>query len=127
MSCRPRMRPISLLGALFMWLSYVAGGHWYVNFYGPVKALINAGPWPFAHGFVMETKEHLFLSLLLLSTYLPIAGFGLTAGRAKLKVVVLWMSGWVVVLGLSMEGAGALVSMGAKVALLAAQAQGIPP
>jgi len=124
---RPRMRLFSLGCAVLMWLSCIVGGYWYVRFYGADKALINAGPWPFAHGFFMETKEHLFFSLLLLSTYLPIAVYSLPPGKSSLKPVVLWVSAWIVVLGLSMEGAGALISMGAKVALLSSQTMGISP
>ncbi|MFZ3206811.1 MAG: hypothetical protein WA161_23465 [Pseudomonas sp.] len=122
-----RIRVVSLAAALFMWLSYLLGGYWYVRYYGADKALINAGPWPFAHSFFMETKEHLFLSLLLLATYLPIAAFGLTAGRSQVRVLVLWVAAWIVLLGLSMEGAGAFVSMGVKVALLGKTITGMSP
>ncbi|GGB92468.1 hypothetical protein GCM10011352_18160 [Marinobacterium zhoushanense] len=122
-----RLRLLSLAGTLLMWLSYLVGGYWYVVYYGADKALIKAGPWPFAHSFFMEVKEHLFFSLLLMSTYLPIAVFGLTAGRVGLKPVVLWVSAWIVVLGLAMEGAGAFISMGTKVALLATQSMGETP
>lgn len=124
---RVRMRWVSLFCALLMWLSYIVGGYWYVNFYAADKALIIAGPWPFAHSFFMEVKEHLFFSLLLLATYLPIAVFSLSAGRSALRGVVLWVSAWIVLLGLGMEGAGAFVSMGAKVALLATEATGTLP
>ena len=70
-----RIRSASVLVAIFMWLTYIIGGYWYVVFYGEEKAIIKAGPWPFSHSFFMETKEHLFLMLLLLATYLPIAAW----------------------------------------------------
>jgi len=124
---RGRLRTMSLVSAGLMWLSYLVGGYWYVVYYAADKALINAGPWPFAHGFFMEVKEHIFFSLLLLSTYLPIAVFSLTSGKLALKPVVLWVSAWIVVLGLAMEGAGAVISMGAKMALLATQSMGTTP
>ncbi|MBV1788092.1 hypothetical protein KQ940_08490 [Marinobacterium sp. D7] len=124
---RGRLRMMSLACAGLVWLSYLVGGYWYVVYYAADKALIKAGPWPFAHGFVMEVKEHIFFSMLLLSSYLPIAVFSLTAGKQALKPVVLWVSAWIVVLGLTMEGAGAFISMGAKVALLATQSTGDTP
>ena len=44
------------------WLSYFVGGYYYVNSYGPVKAVITKGPWSWAHKIFMETKEHIFLA-----------------------------------------------------------------
>ena len=67
----------------------------------------------------METKEHVFLMLLLLATYLPIAASGDIIGKKSTRSVVQWSSALVVLIGLAMEGAGAFISMGAKVALLA--------
>lgn len=122
-----RIRVVSLATALFMWLSYLLGGYWYVRYYGADKALINAGPWPFAHSLFMETKEHLFFSLLLLATYLPLAAFGLPPGKSQVRGLVLCVAAWIVLLGLSMEGAGAFIGMGVKVALLAKTITGMSP
>lgn len=116
-----RIRSVGMLAAVLMWLAYIVGGYWYVNFYAPDKALINAGPWPFSHGFFMETKEHVFLMLVLLSTFLAIAVRGEIVTAKPLRNLVLWVSGLVVAMGLAMEGAGAFISMGVKVALLAKQ------
>lgn len=119
-----RVRVASLGCAVLMWLSYLVGGYWYVLFYGADKALINSGPWPFAHSFFMETKEHVFFAVLLMASYLPVAAFSLSANRAA-RAVVLSVAGLIVLLGLAMEGAGAFVSMGAKVALLGKAAAGM--
>ena len=116
-----RLRIASVAVALLMWLAFIVGGYWYVVFYGADKAIIKAGPWPFAHGFFMETKEHIFLMLLLLATFLPVAAYGEIVKKQGLRNVVLWSSALVVLMGLAMEGAGAFISMGAKVALLAKQ------
>ncbi len=113
-----RLRQVSVLAAVLLWLAYIVGGYWYVVYYGGDKALIKAGPWPFAHGFVMETKEHLFLTLLLLGTFLPIAAYGDVVRKKVTRKLVLWTSALVVLMGLAMEGAGAIVGMGVKVALL---------
>ena len=102
-----------------MWLAYLVGGYWYVVFYGADKALIKSGPWPFAHGLFMESKEHVFLSLLLVATLLPVAAFADLRGSAAARRLACWSALLVAGLGLAMEGAGAVVAMGAKAALLA--------
>jgi len=116
-----RLRNASVLVAVFIWLAFIVGGYWYVVFYGADKTIIKAGPWPFAHGIFMETKEHLFLTLLLLATFLPIAAFGEVVQKRVTRNLVLWTSALVVFIGLAMEGAGAIISMGAKLALQANQ------
>jgi len=114
-----RLRNAGVLVAVLVWLAYIIGGYWYVVYYGGDKAIIKAGPWPFAHSFFMETKEHLFITLLLLASYLPIATFGDVVNKPGTRNLVLWTSALVVLMGLAMEGAGAFISMGAKVALIA--------
>lgn len=114
-----RIRTASVLVTILMWLAYIVGGYWYVVYYGGDKEIIKAGPWPFAHGFFMETKEHLFFMLLLLATFLPIAAYGDVVRKQAARTVVLWTSALVVLMSLAMEGAGAFISMGVKVALLA--------
>ncbi|UTV30977.1 hypothetical protein [Photobacterium atrarenae] len=114
-----RIRIATLLVAVLIWLSYLIGGYWYVTFYGADKALIKAGPWSFAHSFFMEAKEHIFLMLLLLATFLPIAAFGDIAHDRSKRHLVLWTAALVIILSLAMEGAGAVISMGLKVSLLA--------
>lgn len=114
-----RVRSISKLAAVLMWLTYVVGGYWYVTYYGADKAIIKAGPWPFAHSLFMESKEHLFLMLIMLATFLPIAASGGVWNKPGNRVLVLWTSALIVLMSLAMEGAGALINMGVKVALLA--------
>ena len=116
-----RIRNASVLTAVLIWLAYIVGGYWYVVYYGGDKAIIKTGPWPFSHGFFMETKEHLFMMLLVLATFLPIAAYADVVKKQATRSLVLWTSALVVLMGLAMEGAGALISMGVKVALLAKQ------
>ena len=119
-----RIKNISILCAVLIWLTYLIGGYWYVVHYAPEKAIIKEGPWPYAHGFFMEVKEHVFLMLLLLATYLPIAASGnLVASKAARKVV-LWVSGLIVPISLSMEGSGAIIAIAVKIGLLFKQSQG---
>jgi hypothetical protein len=114
-----RIRTMSLAVALFMWLAYLIGGYWYVTFYSTDKALILKGPWPFAHNFFMEMKEHVALMLLLLATYLPIAASNNLFSNKFARSVVLYVAGLIVLIGMALDGYGAIIGMGAKVALLA--------
>jgi hypothetical protein len=114
-----RIKRMSWLAAIVMWLGFLIGGYWYVVYYKADKNIILKGPWPFAHSFFMETKEHLVVMLLLLATYLPIvASNDLPANRGA-RQLMLWLSGMVALLALLAEGEGALIAMGVKMGLLA--------
>src|SRR3989344_3093335 len=67
-----RIRLASLAVPLFMVLTWITGGYWYVLYYAQDKATILNGPWPFVHNIIMETKEHVFFITLILSLLLPI-------------------------------------------------------
>jgi len=118
---RKRIRILSRAAAVFMWLAFLVGGYWYVVFYPADKALILKGPWPFAHSYFMETKEHLVILLLLLATFLPIAASNNLATNPAARRLVLWLTAGIALLGLMIEGHGAVIAMGVKVALLAGQ------
>ena|ERR1039457_14734 len=115
-----RIRKMSCAAAVFMWLAFLIAGYWYVFSYPADKAIILKGPWPFAHNFFMETKEHLVILLLMLVTYLPVAAAGNLSSNKDARRVVLWVAGLVVLLALTMEGEGATIAMGVKMGLLAA-------
>jgi hypothetical protein len=115
----PRIKWLSRAVALFMWLSFFLGGYWYVVDYKADKALILKGPWPFAHDFFMETKEHFVITLLLLATYLPIAAANNLTANQEARKLVLWTTASVAILALMAEGHGAIIAVGVKVALLA--------
>ena len=114
-----RIRIMSRMAAVFMWLAFVVAGYWYVVFYKTDKAIILKGPWPFAHNFFMESKEHLVILLLMLVTYLPIAAAGNLSASKDARRMVLWVAGIIVLLALMMEGDGAVIAMGVKMGLLA--------
>jgi hypothetical protein len=115
-----RVKQLTLLTVALFVLSYAVGGYWYVAHYAPEKALILAGPWPWAHKFFMEVKEHLFFILLLLSFYLPFLVYSEKLLESPgLKKITLTVLGVMLVLGLTMDGFGAIIAMGAKVATLA--------
>ena len=113
-----RIKNVSLLCALLMWLTYFLGGYWYLVYYAADKAIIKAGPWAFGHGFFMETKEHVFLMLILLATFLPIVASNNLAVDKGARKLALWVSGLIVPISLSMEGSGAVISIAVKVGLL---------
>ena len=118
---RARIQRVALLAAIFIWLSYLAGGYWYVQYYSVDRDIIKAGPWPFAHTVVMETKEHVFFALLLLSTYLPVAARAAAdriAEDSGARNLLLTITAFIVLLGLAMEGGGAVVALGAKLGLI---------
>ena len=114
-----RIRFAAKTSAVMIWLAYIVAGYFYVVYYGGDKAIIKAGPWPWAHNFFMENKEHMFFMTLLLATFLPIATSGAVDKNRGVRKVVLWSSAFVVLTDLAMEGAGAVIGMGVKVALLA--------
>ena len=114
-----RIRRMCWAAAVFMWLAFCVAGYWYVVFYKVDRAIILKGPWPFAHNFFMETKEHLVIMLLVLATYLPVAAANDLAANKDARRVVLWVAGLIALIALMMEGEGAIIAMGVKVALLA--------
>ncbi len=117
-SNRTRIRAMSWVAAVFMWLAFLIAGYWYVFFYKADKAVILQGPWPVAHSFFMESKEHLVILLLMLATYLPIAAASNLTNQDARRVV-LWVAGIAVLLALMIEGEGGIIAMGVKVGLMA--------
>lgn len=113
-----RIQTAALAVTVFVWLAFLFGGYWYVQHYAVDKAIIQAGPWPFAHGVVMETKEHVFFTLLLLGSYLPMAVRNNLAADRCARLLALTVALLVVLLGLAMEGAGATIALGVKMGLL---------
>jgi hypothetical protein len=107
----------ALAVSLFIVLAWVAGGYWYVFYYAPEKALILGGPWAFAHNLVMETKEHLFFVPLILALYLPIVAARRLAADRAARVMVVTVTCLLILNGLAIEGAGAIINHGAKTAL----------
>ena len=63
-----RIKKLSMAVAVFLVLSYLIGGYWYVVFYGAERDIIKAGQWAWAHAFFMEVKEHVFFVPLMLGT-----------------------------------------------------------
>ncbi len=101
--------------AVFVWLAFISGGYWYVSFYVTDKMAVLAGARPWAHSLFMEAKEHLFLVLLLLATYLPVVVRGQTiTGNKSLRMLAMATAGLIVLLGLAMAQSGLIVSLAVR-------------
>jgi hypothetical protein len=120
-----RIRYAAFAVALCFCLAWILGGYWYVTFYAPEKTIILQGPWPIAHTLFMETKEHLFFIPLILALYLPIISARRLASERGARAVVLVVAGLIVLNGLAIEGAGAVVNHGVKVAFVHSGAKGL--
>jgi len=70
------IRAMSGTSALLFILSWLSSGIYYVFYYGgPVKTAIKEGTRPWAHNFLMETKEHIFLFLPFIAIAIFIASW----------------------------------------------------
>jgi hypothetical protein len=119
-----RLKLASIGTTLFLWLSYLIGGWWYVVYYGAAvsnsdRSIILAGPWKWSHSFFMEAKEHIFFMLILLSILLPIVTFRNQVFKdKKIRNLTIVIALTIIVLGLGMEGFGAMISKGVKMSLM---------
>jgi hypothetical protein len=113
-----RIRMAAYVTTACIVLAWILGGYWYTTSYAPEKAIILKGPWPWAHDFFMETKEHLFFIPLILAIYLPIVATRKLASNATARAMVLVVSGFVVLNALAIEAAGAVINHGAKIAFV---------
>ena len=113
-----RIRVATMIAAICMAGAWICGGYWYVHFYPAEKTIILKGPWPFAHNLFMETKEHLFFVTGILAFLLPIIIRERLYCNAAARKLVLATTALIVITGLAVEGAGAVIDHGVKVALL---------
>ncbi|MDO9514718.1 MAG: hypothetical protein Q7J01_01275 [Syntrophales bacterium] len=114
-----RIKKLSLAVAVFIFLSYLFGGYWYVVHYGPDRAIIKAGQWAWAHNYFMEVKEHLFFLMLILGMYLPIAVYrNAPLTEKNNRNLVLGIAALIVLIGLLMEGAGGIIGKGVTMGLM---------
>lgn len=119
-----RIRIAALSSAILMFLTWVTSGILYVSYYAAEKAIILKGPWPFAHSLFMESKEHLFFMTLVLSLLLPIAArMNNLVDSKQARILIITIAGLIVLSGLALEGAGAMISLGVKMGLLQSVAQ----
>jgi len=113
-----RVRLLSKIVAVTMWIGYAVAGYFYILHYAPDKAVILKGPWPFAHSVFMEVKEHVVIMLLLLVTYLPIAAQSNLAQNAGARRLFLTVLALIAVIAFFADGFGGVIGMGVKLGLL---------
>ena len=114
-----RIKKISLLIALLMIIIWISAGYWYVQYYSSDKAMIIKSNWSFTHKFFMETKEHIFFIVLILSLYLPIVALKNDIAKNQIAKKLLITIGILLLsLMLYIEGAGAIIAQGAKMAYI---------
>ena len=122
---RRRIRLAAFLATGCILLASALGGYWYTVFYAREKAIILNGPWPWAHSLVMATKAHLVLIALILALYLPIAAAANLAKNRGARAIVMTVAAFIVLNGLAIEGAGAVISYAVKVAFVHAGVVGV--
>lgn len=104
--------------ATSFFLSWFSGGYYYVVHYGnAVKPLIKAGPYPWAHSFFMEAKEHIFLFLpfcaLVIALTISLLGPKITEyGGIRRWLTIL--SAITVCIGIAITLAGVVISGAAR-------------
>lgn len=108
-----RARMAVWIGVTAFLLAWLFGGYYYVVTYGAViKPIIKAGPLPWTHSVIMETKEHLFLFLPFLAVTVAFA-----VRHAQKYKPLLMLTGVIILLALSMAAMGFLISSGYRDAL----------
>jgi len=107
----------ALIGVVAFIISWIAGGYYYVVFYGTlVKPIIKSGVAQWVHNIIMETKEHIFLFIIPLAvTVLCIMLLKREDfERLQLRRITLWLSVAVAVLGLIIGAMGFMISAAAR-------------
>tara|TARA_Y100000310_G_scaffold57550_1_gene52811 strand:+ start:434 stop:913 length:480 start_codon:yes stop_codon:yes gene_type:complete len=117
-----RAKIATLIGSIFLFLSWFTGGYYYLSEYGSaIKPLIKAGASPWAHKIVMEIKEHVFLFIpflaLLTHGIIKNKEKELIKGNKNIKKWIILLCALVVLMGFSMAFMGYLISSAARDAL----------
>ena len=115
-----RLRIISMIALVSLFLAWAVGSHYYLTQYAPVSEVIMAGPEPWAHLVVGGIKKHVFLFLPMLA--LLQNGIFRSYHRAGVvidgsaRLALLAVTGLLVLLTFSMAGLGYLVTAGFRAA-----------
>jgi len=117
-----RLKAASVLAAVLLIGTWLGGGLWDEAYFDGDRDILEKGSWAFFGNTGMEMKEHFFTIVVVLALYLPIVAFrgNLAADRGN-RIVLAVASTFVVLGGLAMEAAGAVLAISIKVALLQAR------
>jgi len=114
---RKSMIGTAVIGVGAFIASWLAGGYYYVVYYGKlVRPIIKGGTAPWVHNIIMETKEHIFLFIIPLAVTVLCITF-LEKGdleRLKLRRLAWLLSGAVAMLGLLIGAMGFIISAAAR-------------
>lgn len=106
-----RMKIVSVLVAVFIVLTWFSGGLWDSAYYDEDREVMAQGSWAFVGDTMMELKEHLFVLVLLLALYLPVVVYATDPKNPQpSRVPTMTVAGLVVLFGIAMEGAGAILA-----------------
>lgn len=112
------LKKASLLNLISIWGSWLAGGYYYVLYYGPqVKPMIMKGAYTWAHTIFMEAKEHIFLMMPFVAIVFCALVFLLKdnlLANEKLKARTAALAAIFTILGTIMALSGVLISGGAR-------------
>jgi hypothetical protein len=116
-----RLKTAAVLAAVCFVVAWLGGGLWDEAYFDEDRNFLEKGSWAFFGNTGMEMKEHFFTIVVVLSLYLPVVVFrgNLVADRGN-RVVLGVASTFVVLGGLAMELAGAVLAISIKVGLLQA-------
>lgn len=119
-----RAKIVAVIATILIFLSWLSGGFYYVEYYGPVKAIIKEGPQPWAHLVFTETKEHIFLFLpfiSILTTAMLIKYEKAILKNKNIRHSIMALSLAIFLLAVLVGVMGYLISTGARIALEALQ------
>ena len=103
----------ALIGVGAFLASWIAGGYYYVVYYGTlVKPIIKSGVAPWVHNIIMETKEHIFLFIIPLAMNILFITLLSKEEMEKLSLrkITLWLAFSVAMLGLIIGAMGFMIS-----------------
>ncbi|MHA1993967.1 MAG: hypothetical protein ACW97Z_05465 [Candidatus Hodarchaeales archaeon] len=123
-----RVKFLSIAVTVFVWISYLIGGLFYVNDYSTLDKYIIKGSsdlgfagstWTFAHAFFTETKEHFFLIGVFLVLFLVLLAYRTNfVNDPKANRLMRSIVGTLVIGGIVMEGWGAIMAMGVRLGMI---------
>lgn len=105
------------IGVLAFVGSWIIGGYYYVVHYGgSVKLTIKEGLAPWAHGIIMETKEHIFFFIIPIALTVLFITFldREEIERLNIKKYAIWLTIIVISLGLLIGAMGFIISAAAR-------------
>lgn len=123
-----RIKYLSVLVNIFIWLSFIIGGWYYVFDYSTIDKYIIKGStdlgfsgsaWKFAHAFFTESKEHFFFLGIIIALYLLLLAFRtsfVTDKKTRQLMIVLVVI--LVIGGFILEGWGAIMAMGVRLGMV---------